>query len=114
MFDLPQKSYLQENPSTLSRWKLIQSIRQHFWKRWLTDYLHTLQIRKKWHENNVTPEVGTLVLIREDDLPPMKWEVGRLIKLIPGKDNVVRVAVVKTLRGKYKRHMRRLCPLPIE
>ncbi|GFV96029.1 integrase catalytic domain-containing protein [Trichonephila clavipes] len=32
------------------RWNLIQRLRQYFWDRWYTEYLHRLQPRSKWWE----------------------------------------------------------------
>ncbi|CAK9834523.1 hypothetical protein ANTRET_LOCUS11040 [Anthophora retusa] len=57
--------------------------------------------------------IGTLVMIKEDNLPPMHWSMGRIVATHPGEDNIVRVATVKTIRGNYKRCIKKLCPLPI-
>ena len=35
--------------STLRRWHLCQSLTKHFWHRWSTEYLVTLQKVYKWH-----------------------------------------------------------------
>ncbi|XP_062703578.1 uncharacterized protein LOC134286032 [Aedes albopictus] len=98
----------------LTRWKYLQSLRQHFWKRWSNEYLNTLQARSKWHNGtpNVTP--GLIVIIKEDNLPPQSWKLGRIVKVYPGKDLVVRVVDVETSTGVYRRSVSRLAPLPIE
>jgi hypothetical protein len=33
--------------NSLSRWQLIEQLRQHFWKRWQREYLSQLQQRIK-------------------------------------------------------------------
>lgn len=55
-----------------------------------------------------------MVLIKDNSVPPMKWRLGKVINLIPGKDGICRVASVKTSDGVLTRAVVRLCPLPIE
>ena len=55
-----------------SRWRLVQQLKQEFWDRWSTEYLHTLQMRYRWKLKNPNVEPGTLVLIQEDNTPIMK------------------------------------------
>ncbi|XP_055714350.1 uncharacterized protein LOC129808593 [Phlebotomus papatasi] len=97
----------------LKAWKLIQQKLQCIWSRWSKEYLNTLQQRKKWTAQHPSLQPGDLVTIKEDNLPPMKWSLGRIIECFPGADGHVRVATVKTATGIYKRAIGRLCPLPI-
>lgn len=55
-----------------------------------------------------------MVLIKEENLPPCKWLMGRVIALYPGQDKIVRVVDVKTCKGIYKRSINRLSVLPLE
>ena len=98
----------------LNRWKYLQSLREHFWRRWSNEYLNTLQARSKWTKDspNVTP--GLIVVVKEDNLPPQSWKLGRVVKVYPGKDLVVRVVDVQTATGVYRRPVSRLAPLPIQ
>lgn len=99
----------------LSRLQLIERLKQHFWKRWTKEYLQQLQQRSKWRgDSRPQLQVGQLVVLREDDTPPMSWPLGRITTVHPGSDGVVRAAVVRTARGEAKRHANRLCVLPIE
>ncbi|XP_029162599.1 uncharacterized protein LOC114943090 [Nylanderia fulva] len=43
---VPEPS-LKREPSRLSRWQLLQQMRDHFWSRWASEYLHTLAHRPK-------------------------------------------------------------------
>lgn len=97
--------------SHFQRWRLIKDLHAHFWKRWQTEYLQTLQRRSKWtnHSDNLEPD--TLVLIREPT-PPLLWKLGRILQLHPGQDGIVRVATVQTTTGIIKRPIVKLCPLP--
>ncbi|XP_046965871.1 uncharacterized protein LOC124534205 [Vanessa cardui] len=49
---------------------------------------------------------------REDNLPPLKWRMGRIVFVHPGPDGIVRVADVKTSNGVVRRSFSKICPLP--
>jgi len=55
-----------------------------------------------------------LVLCIEDGLPPLKWVLGQVQKVIPGADKVIRTAIIRTASGEYKHPATKLCILPIE
>ncbi|XP_054727158.1 uncharacterized protein LOC129236895 [Anastrepha obliqua] len=98
----------------LSQWQKTCRIQQSFWKSWSTAYLTQLQERGKWRTKTPNIPPNALVLIQDDNLPPMKWQMGRVIELIKGKDDVVRVAVIKTSTGVTRRAITKLCLLPVE
>lgn len=54
-----------------------------------------------------------MALIKEDELLPLQWALDRVLKVHPGKDNVVRVATVKAVIGVYLRPVRKFCALPM-
>ncbi|GFT63753.1 integrase catalytic domain-containing protein [Trichonephila clavipes] len=56
----------------------------------------SLQQRKKWIVNKENLKLGDMVLIREENLPPCKWLLGRVVKIYMGKDKKVRVVDIKT------------------
>ncbi|KAJ8930007.1 hypothetical protein NQ314_017263 [Rhamnusium bicolor] len=70
--------------------------------------------RTKWKLNQQQLKDGALVLIKEENTPPLCWKLGRIIKLHPGPDKISRVATVQTSTGECKRSFSRLCPLPVE
>ncbi|XP_070519740.1 uncharacterized protein [Cardiocondyla obscurior] len=45
---IPEPSLSPEPASRLSRWRLLQQIKDHFWDRWSREYLHSLAHRPKW------------------------------------------------------------------
>lgn len=103
---IPEPSYDQVHVGRLSRFQHVQYMREHFWKRWSADYLHTLQTRQKWKDGVLDIKVGALVLLREENVPPQQWKLGRITATHPGKDKVVRVVTVKTANSEYKRAVR--------
>jgi hypothetical protein len=103
------------NIHRLSRWQHVERIRQHFWKRWSNEYLTTLQQRTRWiTSKDKVPHVGSLVLIKETNAPPLQWKLGRITQLHPGPDKVVRVVSVKCNSSEFKRSINYLCPLPTD
>ncbi|CAG7824951.1 unnamed protein product [Allacma fusca] len=104
----------QETTSHLSKWKQMQRAVQIFWKRWSMEYLCRLQQRPKWMFKQPSLQIGDLVLLRDERLPPLKWKLARMIDIHPGPDLLVRIFTIKTSDGTLKRHLSKLCPLPID
>lgn len=99
----------------LTRWRRVSQYSQNLWKRWSCEYLSQLQERSRWAgEKGPNLKVGTVVMIRNENLPPLKWRLGRIINVIAGGDGIVRVADVFTANGTLRRAVRQLCPLPFE
>lgn len=76
--------------------------------------MNQLITRSKWKSGSSDIKIGTLVVLHEDNLPPMCWKLGRIIETHPGSDRVIRVVTVKTTTGVYKRSIKHLYPLPVE
>jgi hypothetical protein len=100
----------------LSRWQRIEQLRQQFWRRWIREYIPQLQLRPKGQRitnDNVQP--GDMVLIKEDNVVPLHWPLGRVVQVHPGHDGVVRVVSVKTAKGAVvSRSVKKLCVLPLD
>ncbi|KAG5858251.1 Protein of unknown function DUF5641, partial [Gonioctena quinquepunctata] len=68
---IPLPDYTSTNINRLSRFEMIQKMSQEVWKRYSSEYLHTLQQRSKWLKpNGPSPIIGSLVLIKDENLPP--------------------------------------------
>ncbi|XP_036346283.1 uncharacterized protein LOC118755562 [Rhagoletis pomonella] len=98
----------------ISRWQLLTRLQQEFWHRWQREYLTTLQQRAKWYKEKQNLKPGAVVLVYEERAPPSCWQMGRVTDVHPGKDNLVRVATIKTSHGSIKRPVTKLCKLPTE
>ncbi|GFY18131.1 hypothetical protein TNCV_2045391 [Trichonephila clavipes] len=55
-----------------------------------------------------------MVLVKEDNLPPLQWSLGGVVQVFPGDDGAVRVVDVKTQRGQFRRPITKCCLLPTE
>jgi hypothetical protein len=78
----------------VKRWELVKLQAQTFWKRWSTEYLPQLQRRGCSLTKKDNVEVGTLDILKEDNIPSLKWKMVRITKIHPGNDGVVRVVTV--------------------
>lgn len=111
---LPALNVSKECTSLVTRYSLMNSLVQSFWKRFRAEYLHNLQTREKWNTTCNPVSVGTIVLLNVENAPPLQWPLGIITKIYPGKDGVIRVAQVKTKAGTYDRPVVKLCPLPLQ
>ncbi|XP_017474522.1 PREDICTED: uncharacterized protein LOC108365081 [Rhagoletis zephyria] len=102
------------NLNRLDRWQRVSRMQQICWEKWSKEYLTTLQQRAKWSASKPNLSVGAMVLIMEENVPPLKWQLARVIDTIKGNDGVSRVAVLKFSGGTTRRAIKKLCPLPIE
>ncbi|UYV83511.1 hypothetical protein LAZ67_23001281 [Cordylochernes scorpioides] len=59
--------------------------------------------RSKWLKPVDNIKIGTLVLLKEDNLPLFNWRMGRINQVYPGEDGLVRVVSVKTADGDLRR-----------
>jgi len=111
---IPDPNLLDCKSNRLQRWQLVRQISQSFWKRWHTEYLTQLQEKPKWKTPRPNLKINDLVLVKEDNLPPLKWNIGRVVDAFPGEDKCVRVVTVKTKDGLFKRPIVKLCKLPTD
>lgn len=111
LVSLPENDVSNSPLNRLGRWQLINQFTQHFWQRWKTEYLHTLQQRKKWSDDCPNVKIDDLVLLKEKS-PVLHWRLGRIENVHPGKDNKVRVVTVKTILGSFRRPVVNIAPLP--
>uniref|UniRef100_A0A182WG73 DUF5641 domain-containing protein n=1 Tax=Anopheles minimus TaxID=112268 RepID=A0A182WG73_9DIPT len=110
---LAEPSYETLPTNRLDRFQQTQEFLRRLWKRWSSDYLSGLHPKTKWTRQRDNIKLGTMVLVKEDNLPPLKWCLGRVTEVIKGADGNVRVVLIKTKDGEFKRSISKLCILPI-
>jgi len=54
-----------------------------------------------------------LVLIRQPNLAPLQWAMGRILEVHPGPDDIARIAIIKTAKSSYVRPLSKLSILLI-
>ncbi|XP_053618244.1 uncharacterized protein LOC128679812 [Plodia interpunctella] len=111
--NVPDPDLKDVNWNRLSRWQHSQRLVQNFWRKWQTEYLSRLQQRPKWFKQNKEFQVGDIVVLKEENLPPCKWVLGRITDKHPGEDNICRVYSIRTGGKIIKRSVSKICELPI-
>ena len=103
--------FVPEEINYRKKWRSVQAAADMFWQRWTREYLPTLIPRKKWRDHNRNFKPGDLVLVSSEHTHRSKWPLGRIIDVYPGKDNVVRIAKVRTPNNELIRSCAKLCLL---
>lgn len=111
---VPDVDYEPVPMNRLHQWQQIQKMLQDIWKRWHIEYLQVLQPRSKWIKPPIELKENQLVVIVDENQPPMRWPTARIHELHPGRDGVVRVVTLQTATGLITRPAAKICVLPIE
>ena len=97
-----------------AKWKYVHLQADSFWKRWMKEYLPTLQERQKWLDQKPNLKKGDLVLVADQNTPRGKWPKALVEQTFPLSDGVVRRVQLKTAEGSLQRDVRKLCVLEEE
>ncbi|GFQ65428.1 transposable element Tcb2 transposase [Trichonephila clavata] len=83
-----------------------------FWKKWKDNYF--LNIRSFHHFPKPSVErnlrVGDVVILEGNTKSKFLWDLGRIAKVMKGRDGLVRSCVVKTKKGEIKRPVQLIYP----
>ncbi|XP_061166266.1 uncharacterized protein LOC133175165 [Saccostrea echinata] len=78
-----------------AEWRRVQSLSDHFWRRWRDEYLTTLQKRRKWTEVCANLKCGDIVLLRDKAANRNNWPMGIIEETFPCADKAVRKVRVR-------------------
>ena len=92
-------------------WKQAQRLSNMFWKRWIREYLPTLQLRHKWVKLEDNLQMGDLVLVMDENTPRGQWPLGRITKTRPDRQGNVRSVEVLSKGSIKTRPITKLCLL---
>ncbi|XP_059053385.1 uncharacterized protein LOC131847753 [Achroia grisella] len=95
-----------------SDWRKALRLSDHFWNRWVREVLPTMQPRAQTRGmQGQVLQIGDVVIIVDESLPRGTWPRGRVEKMFPGKDGVIRVVDVATSGGTLRRPLKKLVKL---
>ena len=80
-----------------AQWKRVQLLADMFWKRWKSEFLQTLQGRRKWHEDQRNLTEGDVVIVRDKETCRNYWPMGVITQVIPSADGKIRSAKVRVV-----------------
>ena len=105
----------------------VNTVLEHFWKRWKREYMYLLELRESHHHANHPPKkshcspiaVGDMVLFHEDSKPRGFWKIAKVESLTTGTDGLTRGAVVKVVSSAgrptmLRRPLQLLYPLEVQ
>ena len=92
-------------------WRQAQYLANVFWRRWVREYLPTLQTRQKWIHLQQNVCVDDLVLVADDNLPRGQWPLGRVLEVYPDVDGIVRSVKIRIDGSIKTRPIHKLCVL---
>ena len=107
----PPGQFLASEINSRRRWRQAQVLADHLWQRWLTEYLPTLTVRRKWNKEQRNLTVDDLVMVVDEQRPRGQWLLGRIIEVMPSTDGRVRSIKVRTHQGIYTRPAAKICLL---
>ncbi|XP_055903018.1 uncharacterized protein LOC129939152 [Eupeodes corollae] len=97
------------------QWRIVQQLKNMFWKQWVRQYLPDLTRRAKWCQRSEPIKINDLVFVCEIDSPRSQWLRGKVTETYPGKDGVIRTVEVTTAnKTKFRRPVSRLAVLDVE
>ncbi|XP_050419539.1 uncharacterized protein LOC126832715 [Patella vulgata] len=80
------------------QWKRVQILAEMFWNRWRTQYLQTLQTRRKWSEIQRNISCGDVVLVKDKQVARNMWPIGVVEKTYREADGLVRKCDIRVIR----------------
>ena len=81
-----------------AQWRQVQHLSNTFWDRWRKQFLPTLQARKKWQSTQPNIQPGSVVLLKNIQVPRNEWPLGLIAQAFPSKDGKVRQVEVKVIK----------------
>ena len=104
----------------VKRDRYLRTLLSHFKNRFKHEYLTSLREfhLNKLAKNECEVSVGDIVYLQDDSLRRQQWNLAKIEELLPGKDGIVRAAVIRTLdKSKrpilLKRALKHLYPLEV-
>ena len=88
---------LDEKNMYRSHWKRVQHLADIFWSKWRSQYLQTLQCRRKWDKDCRNVSVGDVILLKDSSMARNYWPMGVVTKVFPSEDDRVRKVEIRVV-----------------
>lgn len=109
----PLGEFRDDSACLRNNWHKSQRFSKVFWKRWISEYLPTLNRRTKWFEaSSGELEVGDIVIVLGEEVCG-RWPKGKVVEVHRSKDGKVRSATVRLEAGIYTRPVSKLAKLDV-
>ena len=94
------------------RWRRVQELTRHVWRRWMKEYVPHIGSRRKWFSLAFNLKVGDVVTVIDPNTARREWKIGRIECTYPGRDDLVRVVDVRVGDKILRRSISRIPPPP--
>ena len=112
--NIPTEVYEDSDKYRRKRWRQAQLLANHYWKRWLREYVPLFQVRAKWRQPQRNFQVGDLVIAANDNVARYKWLLARVVEVYSGADGLVRSVYLRCKGSSLKRPVTKICLLEAE
>ena len=82
----PPGKFQQADVYSRKWWRRVQYLANEFWLRWCQDFLHYLQVQKKWVRPERNLMVGVVVISKEIHGTCNQWPLARVVETYPSED----------------------------
>ena len=86
----PEEWYSDDPKKFQSRFVLVQSIVDQFWRVWIKWYFPTLLVRQKWHTDKRNVAVGDVCLLKDATAFRGDWRLCKVTAVFPDDNGKVR------------------------
>ena len=93
---VPPEIFEREDLHCTRQWRQAQYLANLFWRRWIKEYIPTLQERNEWNEPKENLKIDDPVLLPDEHYPRGQWPSARLGEVLKGEDGHLRSAKVIT------------------
>ena len=106
---LPPGLFDQRDNYARGRWARAQYLTNQFWRRFVKEYLPSLNECQKWQKRKPNIMVNDLVLVVNKAVPRSQWSTARVLVTFPDAKGDVLSVMVKTPHSILKRPLSKLC-----
>ncbi|MCP4478563.1 MAG: transposase family protein, partial [Planctomycetaceae bacterium] len=78
---VPPGKFKKDDNYSHRRWRQVQYLANVFWRRWIKEYLPSLQQRQKWNNEQINLAENDIVLVLDERTPRSSWPLGRVVEV---------------------------------
>ena len=112
---IPEEDLDKKDADLRKRARYLRRCKDVLWSCWTGEYLKSLRERHnlKHKTKEMTVQPGDVVLIQGSEQNRVKWNIGKVVKLIKGRDGVVRAIRLRAGRSYLERAIQHLYPMEL-